>query len=445
MKLNPIITSPLENDLYKWSMMNVAFKKFNNYKTTWCYKCRNEGMKFTPEMVTEIREQLDWYCENVRYTEDDIEYLHKTCPWLSEGFLNFLRFWKPNRNEIFVNENNIQAYNDCGLAIEAHGMWLNVSWYEIPILAIVSEVYFSFTYGVGAKDIEFQKRTIEKFSKFFDKDTYEDILTSEINDGSHHLAMISDNNDYLNLQSEQYKRSHPYCIGTFSDFGLRRRYSGAMQDWLIKYIVDQKIPGFVGTSNVYLAKKYGVKPIGSQAHEWYMAYQGNPKITKEYSNYYGMKDWVEEYQTRNGIALTDTLGTDLFLKDFDLTFANLFNGVRHDSGDPIEWGEQMIEHYIKLGIDPKTKTLLFSDSLNFEKATKIKKHFENRINVAFGIGTFLTNDVGVSPLNIVMKMTECNGFPVAKLSNDLGKVMTRNAEYVQHLTRCIEWRKRFDR
>ena len=196
---------------------------------------------------------------------------------------------------------------------------------------------------------------------------------------------------------------------------------------------------------MYLAKKYNCKSIGTQAHEFYMAYQGDPKIAKEYSNYYALKDWVDEYQTRNGTALTDTLGTDLFLKDFDLTFANLFSGVRHDSGDPIEWGDKMIAHYKKLGIDPTTKTLLFSDSLDFEKATKIYDYFNGKTKVSFGIGTYLSNDCGIEPLNIVMKMTECNGYPVCKLSNCNGKVMCKNEEYIDYLKRCIDWRLRHNK
>lgn len=412
MKLKPIINSPLVNDLYKFNMGNIIYKKFNDKIVIWCFKCRNDDVRFTPEMIQEIREQIDWYCNNIKFSKDDIEYLRISCPWLSDGYLNMLKHWNPDRNEIFVNEGNIQAYNDCGLAIEARGTWLDTSFYEIPVLAIVNEVYFAFKYGVGAKDIEFQRRTIEKFDKLV---------------------------------------KGKYDIGTFSEFGLRRRYSADMQDWLIKYIVDQKIPGFVGTSNVYLAKKYEVKSVGTQAHEYFMAYQGDLKISPAYSNYYAMKDWVDEYQTRNGIALTDTLGTDLFLKDFDLTFANLFSGVRHDSGDPIEWGEKLLAHYKKLNINPQTKTLLFSDSLDFEKATLIKKHFDGKCNIAFGIGTYLAgiqasyDETDVHPLNIVMKMTECNGYPVAKLSNTLSKAMCKNNEYIDYLKRCINWRMQFEK
>ena len=160
---------------------------------------------------------------------------------------------------------------------------------------------------------------------------------------------------------------------------------------------------------------------------------------------FGLKTWINEYETKNGIALTDTIGTDVFLKDFGLTYATLFSGVRHDSGDPIEWGEKIINHYKKLNIDPKTKTLLFSDSLNFEKASYIYNYFKDKCNVAFGIGTFLSNDTDVKPLNIVMKMTECNGCPVAKISNTPTKGMCRDNEYIDYLKRCIDWRLKHDK
>ena len=401
--LPPIITSLIETDAYKINMLQVIFSQFSNDRTTWAFKCRNKGVKFTPEMVAEIRRQIDLYCQ-LRFTDDEIEYLRKTFTWLKPSFLDFLKFWHPWRNEILINEGNAQSYNDCGLAIECRGSQMTVTMYEIPILAIVNEVYFAFTYGRGAKDIEFQKKTVEKF--------------------------------------DALKRGE-YDIGVFSEFGLRRRYSKDMQDWLIKYIVSEKIPGFVGTSNVYLAKKYGVKAVGTMAHEMFQLLQGHHEYNPAYVNMLVMKAWTKEYQTDNGIALTDCITTDCFLKDFNKTYAALFNGVRHDSGDPIEWGEKMLAHFQKLGIDPKTKTLLFSDSLNFEKATKIKKYFEGRCKIAFGIGTYLSNPLD-NPLNIVHKMVECNGAPVAKISDVQGKGMCRDDEYVEYLKRCIDWRLRHD-
>ena len=405
MKLEPIITSLLETDQYKFNMNDVICRKFNDYTTVWCFKCRNEDVKFTPEMIQEIREQLDHYC-TLRYTKDEIAWLRKNLPWLSSGYTNYLEYWFPKREEILVNEGNIQPYNDCGLAIEAHGTWLSTSMYEIAVLQIVNEVYFAFKYGVGAKDIEFQKRTIQKF---------EDLKNGK------------------------------YDIGNFAEFGLRRRLSSKMQDWLIKYCVEQKVPGFVGTSNVHLAKKYGTRAIGSTAHEFIQCIgQATPGHDPAYSNKYAMEAWTDCFGVKNGTWLADTITTDCFLLDFDDRFATLFTGIRHDSGDPIAWGEKIVAHYKKLGIDPMTKTLLFSDSLDFERATKIKKHFEGLCKISFGIGTWLANDTDVPALNIVMKVTECNGKPVAKLSDVDGKGMSRDPQYVEYLKRCIDWRLRHD-
>lgn len=403
MKLDPIITSLIETDLYKLNMWQVFLHQFNKDKVVWAFKCRNPNVKFTPEMVAEIRKQIDYYC-TLRFTEDELQYLQKNLPWLTEDFIDYLRHWQPRRDEIFINEGNVQAYNDCGLAIETRGFQVNVSQYEIPILAIVNEVYFAFTYGVGAKDIEFQKRTMHKF---------EDL------------------------------KSGKYDIGVFSEFGLRRRYSKKMQDWLINFIVDQKIPGFVGTSNVYLAKKYGVKSVGTCAHEVGMCRITDPQYNPAYVNSRIMEAWIKEFGLDNGIYLTDVIGRKPFLLDFTKKYATLFNGVRHDSGDPIEWGEDIIAHYKKLGIDPLTKTLLFSDALDFERATKIKKYFEGRCKVAFGIGTWLSNDCGVPTLNIVMKVKECNGFPTCKLTDNPEKAMG-DPEFIGYVQRSVDWRIRHE-
>ena len=405
MTLEPIITSTIETDLYKINMLAVVLSQFNMDRTRWAFRCRNKDVKFTPEMITEIRAQIDWYCQNVRFTAEDIAYLKKACPWLKQSFLDFLRFWRPFREEIFINEGNIQPYNDCGLAIECVGPQTSVMMYEIPILAIVNEVYFAFKYGAGAKLVEFQKRAVQKF---------EDLKNGK------------------------------YDVGVFSEFGLRRRYSKAAQDWLVNYMVDQKIPGFVGTSNVYLAKKYGVRPIGTCAHEMFQLLQGHHEYNPAYVNRLVMKAWTKEFKTSNGIMLTDCITTDCFLLDFDETYAKQFDGVRHDSGDPIAWGEKILAHYKKFNIDATQKTLLFSDSLDFERATRIKKYFEGRCKIAFGIGTWLANDCGIPALNIVHKMVECNGAPVAKISDVEGKGMCRDSEYVDYLKRCIDWRLRHE-
>lgn len=407
MKLDPIIVSLSDIDAYKPNMGAVIAKHYGMYTAKWALKVRNADVHFTPEMVQEIRDQIDYFC-NLSFTKQEIEYLKTNFKWLPRAYiLNNLKNWHPNREDIKINEGLIQAYNDCGLAIEAEGTWLDTSLYEIAILAIVSEVWFAFKYAdqKDKLDCEFQKRTVEKFKK--------------IKDGT-------------------------YDIGIFSEFGTRRRYSKAMQEWLIKYILNENIPGFVGTSNVGFAAKYNTKAIGSQAHEMFMAVQAKPGLEKSYTNAEILRAWNDVYKTKLGIALTDTIGTEVFLKDFDENYATLFSGVRHDSGDPYWWGELMLDHYKKLGINAKTKTLLFSDSLNFEKATAIRKHFKDRTNVAFGIGTFLTCDLPVDPLNVVFKMIECNGKPVCKLSNNRGKIMCRDNEYVNYLEKTIDWRLKYE-
>lgn len=400
MKLQRIITSLLENDMYKFSMGQAIYHQFSDYKTTWTFKCRNTDVKFTAEMVEEIKEQIKAYC-GLRFTEDELTYL-ENIKWIKGSYVDFLRLWQP-RFEDF----EITADAKCGLSIETRGTWLNTSMYEIPTLAIVNEVYFRMNYDYDTLITSFKERLEEKFA---------------------------------NLKSGKW------YVGVFSEFGLRRRLSAEAQELVVEkfsHLNDTAhcASRFVGTSNVYFAKKFGLTPVGTMAHEWIMCVgQGNHKHNPAYSNWYALDAWVKEYGVLNGTALTDAITTDCFLKDFQLTYATLFSGVRHDSGDPIEWGEKMIKHYENLGIDAKTKTLLFSDSLNFERADKLFRHFNGRAKVAFGIGTYLSNDTIATPLNIVMKTTLCNGQDVAKISDTPGKGMCKNPAYVDYLQRCINWR-----
>ena len=400
MKLAPIITSLLETDMYKFSMGQAIFHQFPSYMTTWTFRCRNTDVKFTEEMVEEIKAQIKAYCD-LRFTEDELEYLDNI-KWIKGSYVNFLRIWQP-RFEDFT----ITTDAECGLAIEARGTWLNTSMYEIPTLAIVNEVYFRMAYNYDDLLESFKRRLDQKF---------DDVKFGK------------------------------YYLGVFSEFGLRRRLSREAQELAVEkfsHLNDtmHSASKFVGTSNVYLAKKFGVTPVGTMAHEWIMSVrQGEHKHNPAYSNYYALSAWVKEYGVLNGIALTDTITTDCFLRDFDLEKATLFSGVRHDSGDPITWGEKMVEHYKSLGIDPTTKTLLFSDSLNFEKADAIYRHFRGQAKIAFGIGTYIANDTDVPALNIVMKTTFCNGQDVAKLSDVEGKGMCKNDEYVNYLRKTIAWR-----
>jgi len=351
-------------------------------------------------MVEEIKFQISAYC-GLRFTEDELQYL-ESIKWIKGSYVDFLRLWHP-RYEDF----NITTDAECGLAIETIGTWLNTSMYEIPTLAIVNEVYFKMKYDYTHLIESFEERLDRKFNNI---------------------------------------KSGKFYVGAFSEFGLRRRLSAEAQEKVVQkfsHLNDtmHSASRFVGTSNVYLAKKFGITPVGTMAHEWIMYVgQGNHRHNPAYSNWYAMDAWVREYGILNGTALTDAITTDCFLRDFQLTFSSLFSGVRHDSGDPFEWGEKMIQHYESLGIDPKTKTLLFSDSLNFEKADKLCRHFHTRCKVAFGIGTYLSNDTEVTPLNIVMKTTRCNGSDVAKISDTAGKGMCKNPEYVEYLQRCIDWR-----
>jgi nicotinate phosphoribosyltransferase len=395
--MNPIIDSLLETDLYKFSMGQAIYHNFPDYTTTWSFKCRNKDVHFTKEMVDEIKRQIYLYCD-LNFTEDELNYL-SGIKWIKKSYVDFLRLWHPRYEDFTIN-----ADAECGLAIETNGTWLNTSMYEIPTLAIVNEVYFRMAYDYDELMESFEEKLDAK------------------------IALLANGT---------------YNIGAFSEFGLRRRLSAEAQELAVLKLKEANLgkSKFVGTSNVLLAKKLGVNPVGTMAHEWIMCVgQGNHKHNPAYSNWYALDYWVKEYGILNGTALTDAITTDCFLRDFQLTYSTLFSGVRHDSGDPIEWGEKMIEHYKSLGIDPTTKTLLFSDSLDFERANKIHAHFDGKAKVAFGIGTYIANDTKVPALNIVMKTTACNGQDVAKISDVEGKGMCKNPAYVDYLQRCINWR-----
>lgn len=403
MRLPQIINSLLETDMYKFSMGQTIFHQFTSYKTTWTFKCRNKDVHFTEEMVEEIKEQVKAFCQ-LRFTEEELEYLDNIT-WIKGTYVDFLRLWQPRYEEFTITTDA-----PCGLAIDAAGTWLNTSMYEIPVLAIVNEVYFRMAYDYDVLLKQFKRRLDEKV-RLLEEDTYR--------------------------------------LSDFSEFGLRRRLSAEAQEMAIKALAEVELPEdshFIGTSNVYLAKKFNLKPVGTMAHEWIMCTgQGNHKHNPAYSNWYALDSWVKEYGILNGIALTDTITTDCFLRDFQLTYATLFSGVRHDSGDPYEWGEKMIAHYNSLGIDPRTKTLLFSDSLDFERATALYDYFKDKAKVAFGIGTFISNDTDEDALNIVMKTTKCNGMDVAKISDVAGKGMCKNPDYVDYLNRCIDYRMKNDK
>ena len=225
----------------------------------------------------------------------------------------------------------------------------------------------------------------------------------------------------------------------FAEFGCRRRLSREWEDVVVRRLATET-DKCVGTSNVYLAMKYNLTPIGTYAHEYVQMYQGIDKIPLAYTNHYAMRDWYNEYDGDNGTALTDTITTDLFLRDFNRSMVNNYTGVRHDSGDPYEWGDKIIAHYEGYGVDPKTKLLLFSDSLDFDRAQALYDYFKNKAKISFGIGTFCSNDTCEKALNIVIKLQYVNGRPVAKLSDNPEKSMCRDTEYLDYLKRSVEFR-----
>ena len=391
MKLKPIITSLLSTDIYKLNMQMVMFHKHPDLIGTYIFKCRNKDVKFTYAMLDEINAQIDHLC-TLKYTEEELNYL-RTIRFLKKDFIEFLRLYRPLRDYV---KTDLKENGE--LTIEITGPLFLASPFEIYLLEIVNEVYFRFKYDYQKLWDSAIVKASEKVEKFLHGDY-----------------------DF-----------------NFAEFGCRRRLSAEWQEYVLKQML--KTGHCVGTSNVYLAMKYNVKPIGTYAHEFVQMYQGIEKMPVAYTNYYAMKDWFAEYNGDNGTALTDTLSTDCFLKDFDYLQAHCYTGVRHDSGDPYAWGEKIIAHYEKLGIDPKTKTLLFSDSLDFDKAQKIYEYFKDRCKVSFGIGTFITNDTCEEPLNIVIKLQYVNGRPVAKLSDNPEKAMCQDEEYLKYLKSAVNRR-----
>lgn len=392
MRLDPIIISLLDSDLYKFNMLQVFARKHMDLCGQYHFKCRNKDVVFTKEMLDEINAQIDHLC-TLTFTEDELDYL-SSIRFLKPGFVGFLRFWKPIRQYVKTNLTKTGQ-----LEIVIDGPLFAIMMFEIYLLEIVNEVYFRLNYNY-------------------------DIL-------------VESAREKLNLKIEKFKNGE-YSF-KFAEFGCRRRLSREWEDEVVRKL-SANVPNMVGTSNVYLAKKYNLIPIGTYAHEYVQMYQGIDSIPLAYTNHYALQDWYDEYRGDNGTALTDTITTDLFLLDFDRSMVNNFTGVRHDSGDPYEWGDKMIKHFEKYGVDPKTKTLLFSDSLDFEKAQAIKDYFDGKAKVSFGIGTFVSNDTCESPLNIVIKLQYVNGRPVAKLSDNPEKAMCRDEKYIKYLKNAVDFR-----
>ena len=385
-----IITSLLDTDLYKFTMMQTALHQFSTTKVEYSFKCRNEAL-WTAEIVEEISCEIDHFC-SLRFRREELNYLH-TIPFMKSDFIDFLELYKPNRDHI-----KIWLDDEGELQVSVKGPWYLTLPFEVPVLAIINQIYFektgNFVYDPSDKENPVIQSGLERLDA-----KYKDAEESGI---------------------------------PFSDFGARRRYSFLWQGTVLRKLKD--LPNFTGTSNVYFAMKYNLKPIGTMAHEFIMAGAGQNNVPLVKSQQKMLQAWVDEYRGDLGIAISDTYGVDAFLADFDLYFAKLYDGVRQDSGDPIEWAWKIIDHYKSMDIDPKTKTLIFSDDLTIGKASRIYKQFESHTQVAFGIGTHLTNDFeGIIPLQIVMKIISCNDRSVAKLSDSPGKGMCKDENFLTYL------------
>lgn len=381
-----IIQSMLDTDFYKLTMMQAVLHQYPNAMVEWAFKCRNSE-DLIPH-IDEIRRQISLLSE-LKLTKDEEEYL-TSIPYFKPDFVRFMKLFRYNPEYVSVEEVNGE------LSIRVNGPWLQVILFEIVALAIVSEVR----------------------NRHLFPDTTVDMV----------IEKLSNKNKELQAKAD----ASVLDSFTLADFGTRRRFSLKAQETVIDKMMTEFPGKFVGTSNVDIARRYGLKPIGTMAHEWIMAHQQlGSRLVDSQSR--ALESWVQEYRGELGIALTDCVTTDVFLRDFDLYFAKLFDGLRHDSGDPIEFGYKCIKRYQELGIDPKTKTLVFSDGLNYDKCLTIIKEFAGKIKVSFGIGTKLTCDIdGIPPLEIVIKMVSCNGGPVAKISDSSGKGMCEDPDYVEY-------------
>jgi nicotinate phosphoribosyltransferase len=380
-----IIDSLLDTDLYKFTMMQVVLHHFPGAQVEYVFRCRTPGVDLAPH--ADIQAGVADLCK-MRFREPELAYL-RSLRFMKSDFVDFLGLFHFNEKYIHVETVPEQP----GLQITIRGPWLHTIMYEIPVLAIVSEVYFRCT-----------------------------LRQPDLAEGRRRLK----------AKIDQVRALEPGLPFRISDYGTRRRFSRDWHDEVIGTFKREIPDRFAGTSNVWLAMRHGVTPLGTMAHEYMQACQAlGPRLRD--SQIYAFDVWAKEYRGDLGIAVADTYGTDAFLRDFDMYFCKLFDGARHDSGDPFAWGERMIEHYRRNRVDPRTKTLIFSDQLSVPLAIEIARRFQGRALTSFGIGTNLTNDLGYEPINIVIKMIECNGQPVAKVSDSPGKTISKDPGYLAYL------------
>ena len=387
-----IITSLLDTDLYKFTMMQVVLHQFPGAEVEYRFKCRNKA-NLAP-YINEISEEIRGLC-SLRFQDDELAYL-KAMRFIKSDFIDFLGLFRLNEKYVSVT-----ALPSGEIEVSIKGPWLHTILFEIPVLSIINEVYFRNT----------QKQP--------------DLLAGRTRLTSKITLLQADDLQALKI----------------ADYGTRRRFGKAWHEEVLRTLSGKlgihATGQFAGTSNVLFAMKLGLTPLGTMAHEYLQACQAlGPRLRD--SQVFGFESWAKEYRGDLGIALSDVYGMSAFLRDFDMYFCKLFDGARHDSGDPFQWGERMIAHYNKNRVDPKTKTLIFSDGLTVPRTIELYQQFKGRCQLAFGIGTNLTNDLGYEPLQIVIKMIRCNGQPVAKLSDTPSKNMCDDEKYLAYLRQVFE-------
>ena len=392
--MQPVIHSLLDTDLYKFTMWQTMLHRHPQTQAEYTFVCRNEPAYPLAQLVDEVNAQFDHLC-GLSFRADELAYLG-SWRFMKSDFIDFLRIFHFQREFI-----SARAVGD-QLEIIASGPQVHVMAFEIYVLAIVNELYF----------------------RRFDQ-------TAALHEGRLRLAAKV---EHLNRFATTPPLRHPF---EFFDFGVRRRFSGDWQREVVATFKREVPQFFKGCSNVLYARDLDLVPIGTMAHEYLQTYQTLGVRLRDFQRA-ALEDWVQEYRGDLGTALTDVVGMDAFLGDFDLYFAKLFDGLRHDSGDPVVWGEKALAHYEKLRIDAHTKRLVFSDGLDFDRSIALYQHFADRTQCGFGIGTNLTNDMGLRTLHIVMKLTHANRQPVAKLSDSPGKLLCDDDTFLAYLRQVFK-------
>lgn len=393
---SPIIQSLLETDLYKFTMWQALFNSaYNDNEAEYRFVCRRPPAMPLAELRDSVAREVEHLC-SLSFRDEELDYL-RSLRYMKSSFIDFLSIFRLQKRFI-----RIEANGD-SLEIVARGPQVHVMFFEIFVLSIVGELHAR-RFPQDAALVEGRRRLAAKIER--------------LRQFEHETAGVS--------------VAHPF---EFFDFGARRRFSRAWHEEVVATLIREVPQYFKGTSNVHLARKHGITPIGTMAHEYLQTFQAVRDVPLRYFQRAALDAWVHTYRGDLGVALTDVVGMDAFLKDFDLFGAKLFDGLRHDSGDPVEWGEKALAHYAKLRVDARTKRLVFSDGLTIDKAIALWRHFEQRTQTGFGIGTHLTNDFGPDypALEIVMKLVRCNDRPVAKLSDSPGKTICDDATFLAYL------------